>query len=260
MHWLAWLLASIALYAGAALLSARPAQSPAAMLRAVARPLVLPVLWSSFARAQRQATPGEIVERGRLLLRFLPRWTDGHVHLASQLAFEASLRAGDPESALDRLEAALVYLGEFVQSEPDKSASVLEAMAFFIEARTLQDPALAAAFRERFGIEPSRRAEQYLRRAQAGAPRESLTMRLVFHGLSLVEERIEARDLAGAGERLDGILGILAEPAEADARALRSELEALKAWLHGEPKTSLEPLRNSRFRQVERIAELLRPK
>ncbi len=134
--------------------------------RDLVRPLILPMVWKGLESAQRDGTPEEYVARGRVLMKLVPRWTDGHVHMAGQLAFEASLAQRDEGAALDRLMAALAYLDEVRAGIEDAAAieTILENQARFLYVRCSQDPVLAKGFHRRTGVSPTVWATGYLRK------------------------------------------------------------------------------------------------
>ena len=97
------------------------------LARDLCAPLVLPQLWSDVDAARRNGSLGEFFERARTLVRFVPSWTDGPIHFAALLAFEASLREQDPQRALDRLLAGTFWLEQMAEERPRQAADLLTA-------------------------------------------------------------------------------------------------------------------------------------
>lgn len=155
--------------------------------RDLVRPLLMPMLWKGLESAQRDGTPEEYAARGRILMKLVPQWTDGHVHIAGQLAFEASFAQRSESGALDRLMAALAYLDEArreISADPAADETILRNQARFLYIRCAQDPRLAAGFQRRTGQSPAGWAEGYLRKIPRLANSAFLKADLCF---SLIE-------------------------------------------------------------------------
>lgn len=153
--------------------------SPLRDLRdAVLRPLALPFVWQGLEQAKLHGSPGEVVQRARLLLELLPRFTAAQTHFAAHLAFEGAVRQADPEARLDRLLGALTMLERSAMADPDAAATLYLTMASFVNLRSAQDPELAAAWRRRFGADPTEREQRLLARArEVGDDASALTIR-----------------------------------------------------------------------------------
>jgi len=189
------LLGSVALFQG-------PSQRSVLSLgRDLVRPLVLPVLWRGLERSGIEAGPEEHAARGRLLLQFLPQWTDGHIYFAWQLAFEASRGRQNPKLALQRLLAALAYLKSALAMEPTRPVEIWEAMAYMVQIRC-QDPALARVFRERMGKEPAEFTDDCLAGAQRIDPSQARAEQRVIVKVSLIAGQLRTRNQQAAVELL----------------------------------------------------------
>lgn len=187
-------------------------REPALLARAAARPLLLPVLWSSLAATAHEGSPAAYAAQGRWLLDLLPRWTDGHIHFAAKLAFDASLQADGPERAFALLLAGLDLLEQALPRDPDGADRLLGAMASLVAIRTEQDPQLAELWRARFDQDPSDAADALLARAIEALPpqdvarvllgerRAWLSLRLIAGALR-TGDRVRARALVDEARR-----------------------------------------------------------
>lgn len=180
------------------------------VLHELSAPLVLPQLWTAFGESELHGSLGEQLERARVLVRFLPTWTDGRVHFAALLAFSASRTETDPERALDRLHAALTWLDESAEECPDQAGDLLAAKAHFLEIRVGQDPALGAAFERRFGTSPLAAADAWLQRSEASAPLASTAQRRAWLALRQIASALRMGDDTRAAELADVALARLA--------------------------------------------------
>jgi hypothetical protein len=185
---------AVPLLTGAALLRPAPRHTAGDRLRALARPFVLPFLWRGLWQARNEEPPEALAARGQQLLALLPEWTDGHVLFASELAFAASLRAGDPEAAADHVLTALALLEAAIVIHPPGAVECLAAMASMVEIRCAQDHALGNVVARRLGDEPSRVADAYLARAEALAPSTSLADRRTYLLLTVIEAALRTGD------------------------------------------------------------------
>ncbi len=199
-------LGAVLLLGGVALLQAPPRRSVLDLGRDLVRPVVLPVLWRGLETSAIEAGPEEHAARGRLLLQFLPQWTDGHIHFAWQLAFEASPGQKDAEQALQRLLSALAYLNNALAMEPTRPVEIWEAMAYMVQIRCQQNPALASLFRERMAKEPAELTDYYLERAQAIDPSQSRAEHRVIGKVGLIAGQLRTRNRVAALEFLAATL------------------------------------------------------
>jgi len=254
IHWAPHLLAAIGLFTGAALLAPDPQRAPADLGRPLVAPLVLPFLWSGFAAAARGGSPEELVSRGRVLLRLLPRWVDGHLYLAQKLAFDASARARDTEAALDRLLAAVALLEDAARQCPDRSVEFLTAQAFCVEFRTRNDTALETAFRERVGRSPLETADDFLDRAETASSRLDVRTRRAYLAKRMVGLALRDGQRDRALDTLEQADRLLHEVEDAhrdagriavadNAGAHRAALGRLRQYLHGDSKVSIAVLK-----------------
>lgn len=208
--------------------------------RDLVRPVVLPVLWRGLAKSGTEAGIEEHVARGRLLLRFLPEWTDGHIHFAWELAFEAGRGQGDPQRQLQRLLAALAYLTRVKASRP---AEIWEAMAYMVQIRC-QDEELAKAFREHTGGEPAQRVAVYLERAQMYAPTQARAERRVIVGVGILAGQLRTGNQRAVMPLLMATLQGLDTFRDKElAREWRAALLDLKSYLEGRGSTTLTDLK-----------------
>ncbi|MHC4513943.1 MAG: hypothetical protein ACYTKC_01490 [Planctomycetota bacterium] len=250
---LCFLVAAV-LFSGAALLQRPARRSGLDLGRDLVRPVVLPVLWRGLEKAELQAGPEEYIARGRLLLQFLPQWTDGHVHFAWQLAFEAAKAQKDPEHALHRLLAALAFLENALSVGPTRPVEILEAMAYMVQIRG-QDPALAKVFREQVGKEPAERADDYLKRAQKIDPSQARAEQRVIVRVALIAGLLRTRNRRAARELLDATLGRLAGFRDQQLAAeWRAALLDLRSYLTG--KAELGDL--EKYPHLDEVLDALR--
>jgi hypothetical protein len=248
-------LGAVVLFSGAALLQGpHPKRSVLDLGRDLVRPLVLPVLWQGLEKAHDQAGPEEQVARGRLLLRFLPEWTDGHVHFAWQLAFQASLAQKDPEQAVHRLLAALAFLENALGMGPARPVEILEAGAYMVQIRC-QDKALANAFRKKTGAEPAQFVMRYLERAQAIDPRAARAEQRDIAGVAVIAALLRMRNSPAALTLLANTLHRLDSFRDQELAAnWRTALVHLRSYLQG--NAELKDLEE--YPQLEEILDALR--
>ncbi len=249
------LLASAVAFAGAAALApsaagpADPGLGNAGLTdwgRVLARPAVLPALWSAMARHSRAGELGAAVARGRRLMQLLPEWTDGHVYVADLLAFEGVERAVDAGEAADRLLTAVAMLEDAAARRPDQAGRLLLAAAVLLRMRAEDEPTVGAAVRDRTGQTPLHLGEALIERARARDPgldaeveHGYVMVRMI--GLALTQEQpARARRLATRAARLfRGVEPRLAAEERAGlANAiadLSQSLDLLVRWLDGDP-------------------------
>ncbi|MCA8957524.1 MAG: hypothetical protein KDC87_15730 [Planctomycetes bacterium] len=255
------LLLATSLFAAAWWVAPRPRPDLVAVGRDLVRPLVLPLLWRGLESAHVEGTPEEFAARGRLLLRMIPGWADGHAWVAGNLAFDASLRQRDPEAALDRLLAGVEILDAALEVAPRQTDFLLETAAQLLVIRCTQDPRLAAAFRARFDRSAHRVAESYLRRTKRFRESTNLQQDLLdilvdsieqeirFPGTDTWRARAQAR--ASAARALSNQLMSIPRVAR-----LRQGLEKLDSFLQGSPEIHLDDLQA--WPQLGRIVAALR--
>jgi hypothetical protein len=235
IHWAIYFMAGIACYAGAALTPRPQPPIPTALVRNLTRPLFLPFLWPGLETARQFGTTGQLVERGRFLLRFIPQWADGHILFASELALEASRKAPNTEQALDRLLAAMQFLEEAAAICPRKTDEIRIAMALLLELRADQDKELATALRLRTGMEVSELADVYLKLAEKAKPSASLHDRRAFLAKRLVGTALATGDVSRANEFISRALEMLATTQNTGLAAPHiAALERLQAYLGGD--------------------------
>ena len=168
----------------------------------------------------------ELFERGRLLLGLLPCWVDGHVYFADRLVFAIDPQRGDAQHGLDALATALVLLEESSHECPRKADEILVVMAFLVEQRCRQWPALAAAFRARFGEDPRQRAAAYLERAERLRGSAALRERRAYLAVRMIVPALESGRRDRVAARIAEALRLLdtvrdQQTAEHYKRALR---------------------------------------
>jgi len=236
-----------------------PCQTLPATGRHLVRPLVLPFLWSSLQEARQRRSIEEYVAKGQSVMRFVPEWSTGHIHLASQLAYEGLRDAADPETALDRLWAGIGLLEEAMAEHPAGAEAYLKAAATILYVQCNQRPELAEAFTRRLG-NPFKLAEQYLRRiprfADSGFLRDQIPF-LVMDGIphELLLAGPDWRDVAlRSAQTASGLFANLqnrrlAEPWE-------RSLARLAAYLKGSNHISLRDL--AADPRLEKIVPALR--
>lgn len=189
------LLVSVACYAGAVVVQA-PRQSLLETGRDLVRPALLPLLWAALESAQTEGTAEEYADRGRMLMKLVPQWTDGHIHVAGQLAFRASLAQEDKAVAVDRLLAGLALLDEARATNPTAEADeeLVATKARWLFVRCSQDPALAAAFQARTGELSTQRVIAYMREVPRFQRSKHLQRQLFFIILGGLETDIRLRE------------------------------------------------------------------
>lgn len=230
--------------------------------RDLVRPVVLPMLWAGLESAQRTGTPEEYAARGRMLMKLIPHWTDGHALIAGQLAFEASLAQTDPAAALDRLMAALEYL-DAARAESHSPAAgewLVKTQARFLYIRASQDPALAAAFRQRTGESPTVQVSKYLRSIPRLADSKFLQSELCFLLIDGLAVDLRLREPTDRVIReLDKARSLLDSVKDRElADKWRSALRILRSYLTRTDDTTLEDLAANPL--LETIVDALRPK
>ena len=245
------LLVSIALAAGAWWSAPATSRDPGELIRPLVAPIALPFLWPGLTRASREGRVGEVVARGREILRLLPDWVDGHLFLAQTLAFDAA--DSDPDRSLDRLLAALAVLENAGEASPSHRAEFSSAQAFLVEVRTARAPEIAERFRSRRGEDPLVAADRYLARAiAASSPREAHVNR-AFLAARMVGPALRSGDRPRLDATLERALQLLADAAEryaragesaaaANAHAHRQALQRLKRYLNGDTGISAASL------------------
>lgn len=154
--------ACIACWAAGVHLAGSSPQAPRELARAAVRPLVLPFLWRGLADAEQRSDAAESFADSRLVLAWLPDWSDGRVLFACRYALEGDdEKLTEPlrtERAVERLAAAWAFLQQEkleALAMADGSAAperwrhtareLLSGMAFLVELAARRDPALAAA-------------------------------------------------------------------------------------------------------------------
>lgn len=247
------LLLSCALFAGAGLLAPRADRQLEDLSRPLAGPVILPFLWSGLLRAIRRGKPDEIVGRGRMLMRVLPCWVDGHLYLAQKMAFDGAQPEAPIDDSLDRLIAALGLLDEAQRLCPRHALEFVLAQAFLVELRTTDQPELGEAFRRRLGPDPLVAADTYLRRAESASTplrvrvaRAFLTKRLIGPALRDGDYGRALRTLDLAEQRLGEVEQELRQTgygtAADNAADHRRSLAKLRAFLRGEGDISVASL------------------
>jgi hypothetical protein len=214
-----------------------------ALRDALVRPFVLPFVWNGIETAQRDGTPGEVVQRARLLLELMPRWTDVQTHFAARLAFDDAVRLTDPEQRLDRLLAALEMLERSVAAAPAAAAELRMTMASFVRMKTRIDAPLAQAWRARFGTDHTDAEQRYLARARAArldrATAAALREDEIHTWLRVVAGALRMGDRARARSTVDVALSMLPELADrATGERYAAALRTLAAFLDGQAPAS----------------------
>ena len=212
----------------------QPERLPA-LGRDLVRPLLLPIVWRGLESASRRGSPEEYADKGRVLMALVPQWTEGHVHIAGQLAFDASIAQSDPDAALDRLVAGIDLLSTSAQiySSPRATETILRNQAAFLYIRCAQDLDLATAFHRRFGVFPDERVEAYMRAIPRFADSEHLQTELCFSIIDSLPTRVllgESPDRLLA--EVSGALSLLEQlPGDTDSREWHASLSILRRYL-----------------------------
>ncbi len=245
-------LGAVVLLSGAALLQGPPRRSVPDLGRDLVRPVVLPVLWRGLEQAGIQAGPEEQVARGRLLLQFLPQWTDGHIHFAWRLAFEIP-DVQNPVQSFQRLMAALAFLENALGMEPTRPVEILEAMAYMVQIRC-RNTAVAEIFRKETGMDPAKRVDSYLERAQTIDPTQARAEQRIV-GIGFIAGQLRMRNPSAALKRLAwAISGLDGFRDQALAASWRAALMDLRSYLQG--TAELEDL--EKHPQLDQVLDALR--
>jgi hypothetical protein len=250
--------AGIACWTAAALVPAGAPRDPATLVRAAARPLLLPPLWNGVAAAERSGSPTAYVAQGRWLLDLLPRWTDGWIHFAAKLGFDASIAAAPGPESLDHLLDALALLETALARHPTAADRLLGAMASFVAIRTEQDPVLAAAWRARAGGDPADAVDRLLARAIDSLPPDAgarllLGERRAWLSLRLIAGALRTGDRARARALVELARGRFAEVRDRqNAAEWQRSLDLVARALDRDPT-----LATAELRADPRLAELL---
>ena len=255
--WVATMLASGALFAGAWQVAPRTERSLTELARPIAAPLTLPFLWVGLAEATRREAPEEVIARGRVLLGLLPCWPDGYLHLAHPLAFDAADNT-TLDVAVDRLMACLALLDEARERCPGEAAEYHLAQAFFAEQRGASSPEFADRFHTRTGTDPLEAADRYLELAERADPESEAIVRKAFLTVQMIGLALRNGDVTRALATLDradealgqleaGRIGNGLPATRENARAHRTSLARLRATLPGDPAISAKSLRADRY-------------
>ncbi len=174
------------------------------MLRAAARPLALPSIWTRLDEASRSGDAHRALAASRALAELWPEWTDASVHVAWVLAYDLLPQAPDPDAALDLLLRAVDELerrGEQrrADGDDDHAAQLWFAAAVLLEDRCRQVDGLGTAFRERLGHAPVEAAAELIAAAVRLFPDDEVhRTRLAFVTLRTVTAALRAGDLERA--------------------------------------------------------------
>lgn len=254
----AMFVAAAALLAAAAVVRPPAPRTGVDRVRALVRPFALPFLWRSLRAARTEEPPEALAARGQQLLALVPEWTDGHVTFASDLAFAASQRAADPDTAAGRILAALALLEAALAKHPPGAVEYLSAMASFVEIRAAQDPAVAAALRARLGVEAHEAADAYLARAEHIAPSASLADRRTYLLLPAIASALRAGDRERARLTIAVMRARLERAADpALARRWQQSLGRLDRFLAADPDITLQTLADDPL--LEDMVDALNP-
>ncbi len=204
------------------LVRGEPKHTPAEAARDLARPFVLPALWARIEAAERSGELPVAAAVARTMLRYLPEWTDGHMHFAARIAFDHGNRVTTVEEKLDALDAGIAWLEEARtgMSDPAAAAELAAAQATFVLARCENDEALADAIRVRSNRDPSELALESLDRAIADLPGERaarLRDSRAFLMTRVIAAAIRTGDMARAIATLDATIELMRSVAAADA-------------------------------------------
>ncbi len=238
------LVAAAVLYGSAFAINASRDRGASTTIPALVRPLALPFLWPGVTDARPHGSVGEHVARGRLLMRLLPGWIDGHLLFASQLVFDGREPGSDPEVACDRLFTALAWLEEVRGLNPDQQDVILAAMASLLEIRSSQDPALASTIRERENRDAVEIADDLLDRAEKLSPTATLRERRVFLAPRLMASALRTADETRFELLLEKALVQAQQVRDPDLAARFTEdLEQVRSYWLGDTMVTLEDLR-----------------
>lgn len=238
------LVAAAVLYGSAFAINASRDRGTSTTISALVRPLALPFLWPGVTDARQHGSVGEHVARGRLLMRLLPGWLDGHLYFASQLVFDGRKPGSDPDGACDRLFTALAWLEEVRGQFPDQQEVILAAMASLLEIRSAQDPALAKAIRDRENRDAVEIADDLLGHAEQLSPTATLRERRVFLAPKLMASALRTADESRFEILLEDALVQAQQVRDRDLAARFTEdLEQMRSYWLGDPVVTLEDLR-----------------
>ncbi len=228
-------------------------------LRAIARPVAVPLAWSTLENARRAGHVHEAAGKARNLLALMPCWADGHLLYAMELALAPSARvvAGEQDNnrtseqgqtattnqqrdrdlaqndARVRLFAAVAWLQDAALDCPDHEGELLSGAAFLLEQTEERDPELAARLRDE-GRNPLVWADELHARVAAagdsfGADRAAAVR--VALTPALMADRLRSGDVPGArrlAQRgLDFVPRMTADGQRGWGRALTAARDAL---------------------------------
>lgn len=237
------LLLAAALYGASVWLRPSGPSTTGDIPRALSRPFALPFLWRSLSDARHEESPEALAVRGEQLLALVPNWSDGHIWFASQLAIVASGRATDPNTATDRLVAALAMLERACERHPRGRVDYLCAMASFVDIRTARDPRVGAILAERSGQPATALADAYLARAEAAKPGLNLNDQRTYLLSRSIENALRAGDTDRALDTIAAMQRrLLTTQNRSLAAAWQAALTNLSRYLRRDPDITLTDL------------------
>lgn len=244
-----------ACWAGALHLAQSSVHAPRGLARAAARPLVLPFLWRGLADSGSHGDAAESFADSRIVLAWLPEWTDGRVFFACQYALEGGEQElPEPQRtqhAVQRLAAAWTFLQAEKQLALDMAAKsagperwravareLLSGAAFLVELAARRDPALAAALAgpdSVLGGDAARVADRCLAEAEALGAGPALREQRLFAAPRLAASFLARGERRQAVELLELTLRRLDEVRDRDvATAWSNLLLPVVTYLKGE--------------------------
>lgn len=252
--------AAAAIQSGATPESATPGSpTPARLVRDIARPFLLPGLWSRLADPLVRDDPAEVVATLRIVAGLVPEWTDGTIDVAWREAVDLGREEATPELQARRLSTAERWLTDAADERSAErdgaqpAADLWLAAACLLTVRADQQPGIAAAYRRTRGVEPIERAAELTDLAVRAVDDAAIRTRAAHAAVRVVAAALRAGDVDRAQAMLDATLARLAALKDrASARRAHGALSRLP------PLRTLvdEPSRLAEFRSDEDLAEI----
>lgn len=240
---------AIACLLGALWLSLPAGFGLAATSRALARPLVWPFVWRSYADAMRSGSAAETFAVARSLLRWVPEWSAGQLLFAYRFALEGDETAGGTAevrtaAALARLQVALAWLQAAADELPRQRVDLLEGMAFLVELAARDGATAAAIAGERgFGAPAAIVADNYLAAAEAAGDPHSAFERRFFATVRVCAALLSQGDRDRAVAVLDTAIGRGGEVRDRElATVWLHSLRRLRSFLAGDQSIGVAEL------------------
>jgi hypothetical protein len=243
------LVGAVACLLGALWLSLPAGFGLATTARALARPMIWPFVWRSYADAIRSGSAAESFAVARSLLRWVPQWSAGQLLFAYRFALEGDETVSGEADArtaatLARLQVSLAWLQAAADELPQQRADLLEGMAFLVELAA-RDPAVAAAIASGRGLGAPAAvvADNYLAAAEASGDRHGAFERRFFATVDVCAAFLSQADRDRAVAVLDTAI---ARGGEVRDRELATKwlfsLRRLRSFLAGDPSIGVAEL------------------